>query len=523
MNRFSLNAKLWAALCAMWIAMLGLGIWSALHTRGTMMEERRDSLQQVVTAAEGIVKLYTERAAKGTMTTEAAQTAAMDALRSMRFGDNSYVFLLNSKPQVVLNPGLPQMEGKLVGDFKDPDGKLVYQSIVDAGKAGARPGASEDDGFTTYKSRVTGSDVPLLKLTFVRYVPVWDWHVASGVLLKDLDATFRSNLIQTVVATLVIGALLSMVMLLIMRTVRDSLGGDPAYAADVVTRIADGDLTHSVQTRAGDGSSLLAAMDRMQARLSGTIGDIKLAADSIASATHEISAGNADLSQRTEEQASALQQTASSMEELTGIVRQNADNARQASSLAVNASEIANRGGKVVTEVVSTMGEINAASRQIVDIISVIEGIAFQTNILALNAAVEAARAGEQGRGFAVVAGEVRSLAQRSATAAKEIKGLIDASVSRVENGSTLVQKAGATMDEVVTAVRRVTDIMGEISAASTEQSAGIEQVGQAVTQMDTVTQQNAALVEQAAAAAEALAEQARSMMQSVSAFRLAA
>ncbi len=235
-----------------------------------------------------------------------------------------------------------------------------------------------------------------------------------------------------------------------------------------------------VIVRAGDEHSVLAAMQRMQTRLAGTLGEIRGAAGSIATATDQISAGNTDLSQRTEEQASALEQTASSMEELTGIVRQNADNARQASALAVNASDIANRGGDVVSEVVATMGEINNASRQIVDIIGVIEGIAFQTNILALNAAVEAARAGEQGRGFAVVAGEVRSLAQRSANAAKEIKTLIDNSVAQVDNGSVLVAKAGETMHEVVGAVRRVTDIMGEISAASAEQSTGIEQVGQA-------------------------------------------
>ena len=254
---------------------------------------------------------------------------------------------------------------------------------------------------------------------------------------------------------------------------------------------------------------MMAAMQDMQNRLQRTIGEIRRSSESIASATQQIAAGNGDLSQRTEQQAASLQETAASMEELTATVKQNADNARQASGLARNASEIATRGNDVVSRVIGTMGEINDSSRQIADIIGVIEGIAFQTNILALNAAVEAARAGEQGRGFAVVAGEVRSLAQRSGTAAKEIKQLISASVERVHNGSTLVEQAGTTMGEILQAVQRVTDIMGEIAAASEEQSSGISQVGRAVTQMDEVTQQNAALVEQAAAAAASLQDQA--------------
>jgi methyl-accepting chemotaxis protein-1 (serine sensor receptor) len=227
------------------------------------------------------------------------------------------------------------------------------------------------------------------------------------------------------------------------------------------------------------------------------------------------------LSSRTEEQASALQETASSMDELTGTVKQNADNARQASSLAANASEIANKGSRVVAQVVGTMGDINQSSAKIADIITIIEGIAFQTNILALNAAVEAARAGEEGRGFAVVAGEVRSLAQRSSAAAKEIKGLIDTSVERVQSGTSLVDEAGRTMAEIIGAVQRVTDIMGEIAAASEEQSSGIEQVARAVTQMDEVTQQNAALVEEAAAAAQSLEDQAAKLRQAVAVFHL--
>jgi len=517
MNRLSLNAKLWAALAVMWLLLLALGTWNAFHARSVMMDERRDALRSLVTTGEGIVKMYVDRAARGTMSKEDAQTAAKDALRAMRFGQNGYLFIFDSRPQVILNPGVPKTEGNMVGDLKDPDGVHIYPAIIE----GARRTTGEDAGFSSYRGRLPGTETPQAKLTYARPVADWDWFVATGVFLVDIEDAFRVNLINAFVSTLLIGALIAAVMGMIMRTVKRSLGGEPAYAVDAVTRIAGGDLTESLQVRRHDDQSVLAAMQRMQQRLAGTLGDIRGAAGAIASATSQISAGNNDLSQRTEQQAAALEQTASSMEELTGIVRQNADNARQASALAVNASEIANRGGQVVGEVVTTMGEINHASRQIVDIIGVIEGIAFQTNILALNAAVEAARAGEQGRGFAVVAGEVRSLAQRSANAAKEIKTLIDNSVAQVDNGSALVAKAGETMQEVVSAVRRVTDIMGEISAASAEQSTGIEQVGQAVTQMDSVTQQNAALVEEAAAAAQSLAEQAQSMMRAVSAFRL--
>ncbi len=290
----------------------------------------------------------------------------------------------------------------------------------------------------------------------------------------------------------------------------------------VANLLAKGDLT---QTITADYSGMFGqvkdGINGTVNNLKDLVGQIKDATDTINTASKEIAAGNSDLSQRTEEQASSLEETASSMEELTSTVKQNAENAKQANQLAISSSDIAVKGGGVVSEVVTTMDEINDASRKIVDIISVIDGIAFQTNILALNAAVEAARAGEQGRGFAVVAGEVRNLAQRSAAAAKEIKGLIDNSVEKVEGGSKLVAQAGATMEEIVTSIKRVTDIMSEITAASSEQSAGIEQVNLAITQMDEVTQQNAALVEEAAAAAESLEEQAQSLSVSVGTFKM--
>ena len=318
----------------------------------------------------------------------------------------------------------------------------------------------------------------------------------------------------SVAAGLALGALIT-------RGLTRQLGGEPAYAVQIAGAIAEGDLTVDIRTAGHDSNSLIFAMQTMRDKLVGIVSQVRSGTETIHTASSEIAQGNLDLSSRTEEQASSLEETASSMEELTSAVRQNADNARQANALAGAASEVAGKGGAAVGQVVQTMESINASSRKIVDIISVIDGIAFQTNILALNAAVEAARAGEEGRGFAVVASEVRNLAQRSASAAKEIKILIGDSVEQVEVGARLVRDAGHTMDEVVTSVRRVADIMQEITAASSEQSAGIEQVNQAVVQMDQVTQQNAALVEEAAAAAESLQDQAHALTELVGVFRL--
>ncbi len=299
------------------------------------------------------------------------------------------------------------------------------------------------------------------------------------------------------------------------------LGCEPSYAAKIASQIAAGDLAANIHTKPNDQTSLLIAMKAMRDSLVNIVGQVRVGTDSIANASGEIAAGNLDLSTRTEQQASSLEKTASSMEELTATVKQNADNARQANQLAASASEVARKGGTVVSQVVETMGSINESAKKIVDIISVIDSIAFQTNILALNAAVEAARAGEQGRGFAVVAAEVRNLAQRSAAAAKEIKTLIGNSVEQVEIGSKLVGQAGVTMAEVVESVKHVTDIMGEITAASQEQSAGIAQVNQAIIEMDSVTQQNAALVEEAASAAQSLQDQAAEVANVVSVFKL--
>jgi methyl-accepting chemotaxis protein len=333
-----------------------------------------------------------------------------------------------------------------------------------------------------------------------------------------------TNKLVTISIVLAVLALVSGIALMcwLIRDVMKQLGGEPEYASSIAHGIAGGDFSMAVELGRKDQDSLLFSMDAMRARLSHTLHEVQQAAHSVHVGAREISAGNADLSARTEEQAASLEETASSMEEMTSTVHQNAENAQQAKQYGASAADIAVKGGVVVGRVVETMASIKDGSSKIVEIISVIDGIAFQTNILALNAAVEAARAGEQGRGFAVVAAEVRTLAQRSAAAAKEIKELIGDSVARVDAGSVLVDEAGATMKQVVTSVQAVTSILDEIAAASAEQSSGIEQINLAITQMDEVTQQNAALVEEAAAAAQSMQDQAERLAAAVALFKLA-
>jgi methyl-accepting chemotaxis protein len=332
------------------------------------------------------------------------------------------------------------------------------------------------------------------------------------------DAAWSSTRNVTIILSVVAAALAFATVWWITRSITVPLN----EAVTVAQRVADGDLTAAIEVRTSDETGqLMQALKNMNEHLCNIVSEVRASTETIAAASTQIATGNMDLSSRTEEQASSLEETASSMEELTSTVQKNADNAGEANRLAITATEVASKGGAVVSEVVGTMGAINESSKKIVDIIAVIDGIAFQTNILALNAAVEAARAGEQGRGFAVVASEVRNLAQRSASAAKEIKTLISDSVSKVDAGSKLVDQAGATMHEVVDSIRKVTGMMTEIAAASQEQTAGIEQVNQAIVQMDDTTQRNAALVEEAAAASQSLQEQASKLAQLVGVFKI--
>jgi methyl-accepting chemotaxis protein len=341
--------------------------------------------------------------------------------------------------------------------------------------------------------------------------------------IRDHDTIGRNEAIVEIVVFIVAALSFVGLGLWAQRAVMRATGGEPVEVARIANAVAAGDLTVQVNVREGDRHSVMAAMARMCASLRDVVDNVRIASQTIANGSHEIASGNMDLSVRTEQQSASLQQTASAMEEFTGTVKASADTASQATRLAVSASEAAERGAAVVGQVVNTMNEITTSSRKIGEITSVIDGIAFQTNILALNAAVEAARAGEQGRGFAVVAGEVRSLAQRSATAAKEINALINQSISRVDAGAKQVGEAGATMKDIVDQVQRVTTLIGDISTATSEQTSGISLVSEAVTQLDTATQQNAALVEESAAAAAALREQADELVRTVSRFQMVA
>ena len=500
----------------MWVGLLLLGGSAVIESRAAMIDERKADIRNIVEAATGIVTELAARADRHEISVDEAKMQAMARLEAMRYGKDGYVFILDSRPAVLMHPRLKDLLNKDVSQQKDPTGKPLFVEQVRAAQA-------TGEGYAEFLGRVpngSGYDYQT-KIAFIKRFQPWDWYIDSGLYLTDVTQAFHRMLLEYLLIILVIGSLLSAAMLIISRSVRRSLGSDPSHAAAIADQIANGDLTATIVVDRADRSSLLYSMKRMQEQLTATIGKIVVSSDAIATAAGQIAAGNTNLSQRTEEQAASLEETAASMEELTSTVRNNADNARHASSVAETASQVAQRGGDVVGRVVQTMQGISSSSTEVADIVTVIEGIAFQTNILALNAAVEAARAGEQGRGFAVVAGEVRNLAQRSATAAKEIKQLISSSVERVEAGSKLVEEAGSTIDEVVRSVSRVTGIIGEITNASEEQRHGIEQVGQAVGQMDHVTQQNAALVEEASAAAQSMAEEARLLRDAVSVFKL--
>ncbi len=499
-------------------ALLGIVLMTALFLwseRALILAERESSVRQAVETAHGLLVDYEKQASAGLLSRPEAQKKAMDAIRGLRYSGNEYFFITDMAPVMVMHPIQPALDKQDLSAKKDPQGKYLFVEFVKTVQA-------HGAGSVAYSWPKPGSATPVEKVSYVKGFAPWGWIIGSGVYIDTVNATLFERGVKFSLGALGLACLLLVIGVVITRGLLRQLGGEPGYTSGVTRRIAEGDLGAAIEIRADDRSSMLHGIRAMRDELAKIVDEVRSGTDTIATASSQIAAGNADLSARTEQQASALEETAASMEQLTSTVKQNAENAMQANQLAASACAVAAQGGAVVARVVETMASIDGSSRKIVDIIGVIDGIAFQTNILALNAAVEAARAGEQGRGFAVVASEVRNLAQRSAAAAHEIKALIGASVETVATGNKLVAEAGGTMDEVVASVRRVSAIMGEISVASHEQSTGIAQVNQAITQMDAVTQQNAALVEQAAAAAESMQQQAARLSQVVGVFRLA-
>ncbi len=495
---------------------LGMAIVAAcflLSERGLIEDERGSGVRQAVELATSVVEHYRQAAAAGTIDEPDAKRAALATLKALRYSGQEYIFVNDMTPRMLMHPIKPELDGQDLRAHTDPNGLHLFVAMVDVVK---KDGA----GFVAYLWPKPGQDAPVPKISYVKGVPAWGWVVGSGVYTDTIGAIFWPRVAWFSGATLVLSAILMLFGLSLSRSIARPM----ARAVSVARTVAAGDLTTVIEVRGHDETAhLLGALREMNGSLNSIVGEVDTGIQAIASASAQIAAGNHDLSNRTEQQAGSLEETASSMEELTGAVQQNAAHARHANTLASQAADVAVRGGEVVQQVVQTMDSINASSRKIVDIIGVIDGIAFQTNILALNAAVEAARAGEQGRGFAVVASEVRSLAQRSAAAAREVKALIDDSVSKVDAGSALVYHAGATMQEIVASVRQVNGIIGEITAASAEQEAGISQVNRAIAEMDGVTQKNAALVEEAAAAAESMRLQAERLSEVVGVFKVAA
>ncbi|PMR73239.1 methyl-accepting chemotaxis protein [Billgrantia endophytica] len=517
MRNWATSTKLWATLGLMWIGMLVLVGWTAYDKRAGLLQERIASLEYFVGSARDMVASLSARAERGELTLEEARTRAIESLANLSFGEDGYIFAFDSDIRIVAHPR--RALGDSMRDFQDNNGLYLYRELKAAADRDPQAG-----GFVAYLSqRSQAGSVEVPKMSYVQRVPGWNWDLVAGVYMDDINAAFWESLIELGLLLLGIGILLTLAMGWIIRDVLRSLGGDPRHARELVRRIAGGDLTQPLTLRAGDDTSLLAGIESMRLRLVASLENIHRGTERIDEGVDQIVIGNQNLSARTEQQAASIEETASSMEELTQTVGQNAENAQVASQLALEARQTAHQGGEMMENVVATMQDIAQSAGRVKDIIEVIDSIAFQTSILALNASVEAARAGEQGRGFAVVAGEVRTLASRSADASREIRVLIESSHQRVGQGAELVEKTGSTIQEVVGAVTRVTDLMEEIASASGEQRIGIGQVNTAVGQMDRVTQQNAALVEQAAGEAEALRSQVAMLVQEVMWFRIEA
>jgi len=511
LNHVSIRLKLGALAAVSALVMVGLSGWLVWQNYEASVEGRRVAVRQNVETAATVLRWAQAQEARGTLTRPQAQALALQVLKGARYGGQEYFWVNDMGPRMVMHPFKPELDGQDVGGIKDPTGTALFQRFVQVVR-------ERQAGFVAYQWPKPGQAQPVEKLSYVAGFEPWGWVIGSGVYMDDLRAGFLAHLREVVVAITAALVLTGLALHLVYASITRGLD----QAARVAQAIAGGDISQEIAPGGSDEiGDLIGEMKRMSDRLNDTLGEVHDAASSLAHASEQIAAANQDLSGRTERTAANLQQAAASLGQVTVSVQGNAQAAGRALQTVGGARAAAAEGGEIVGRAVRTMADISQSSRRIGDITGVIDGIAFQTNILALNAAVEAARAGEQGRGFAVVATEVRMLAQRSADAAREIKGLIQDSVARTDDGAGMVDAAGQAMQRIVASVGEVDALIGDITRASAEQGGGIGQVNRSVGELDQMTQQNAALVEQSAAAAESLHEQAQRLSSAVQRFTL--
>lgn len=510
----SLRRQRLIGVVVLWLILAIMIAVNALQSRALLYSEREQRMVVAVDIAASTMEHFDQLAQQGEITQAEAKTLAFETIRDVRFGeDDNYLFAFSGDLKMLAHPR--RSFGEDVSQAADPEGKLIFRSILDNTQASGR-------GFTEYYSNFArGNDaMPLVRAYAEAYAP-WDVYIASGVFMGDISRTIMGQLMKSILVGLLAGALVTLAFWGMISLILRRLGGEPSYAASIVGRIAQGDLTARVDLSANDTSSLLYDIQQMRDKLHATMQEIHTTSAAVDNNSGDIAAGNQELSSRTEQQAAALQQTSASMEEVTATVRQNAENVEQAKELVRSASDTSQVGQKAIGEAVTSMQEISAEAAKIADIVTLIDSIAFQTNILALNASVEAARAGEHGRGFAVVAGEVRQLANRSATAAHEIKTLINTSNAQVDNGASLVTTARERMQHIDQQIQRINDLFADITAATHEQTQGIEQINVAIAQLDQSTQDNATMVQQTADSAQDLKQRSQSLNNIVNHFTL--